>query len=115
MHLLHSGNKDYTIQVASLTTATASSFAGMNNPMRVPRQLSMGGLMKNWLPLEHVPSLISKAKKLINVHAVSLPRPTWAERVGQGEVGWYTQRMKTAWLFVGWAMRFPQYRATFLI
>jgi len=26
----------------------------------------------------------------------------WAERVGQGEVGWYTQGVKTAWPCMGW-------------
>jgi len=26
----------------------------------------------------------------------------WAERVGQGEVGWYTHRVKTAWPCMGW-------------
>jgi len=26
----------------------------------------------------------------------------WAARVGQGEVGWYTQRVKTACQCLGW-------------
>jgi len=29
-----------------------------------------------------------------------------AERVGQGEVGWYTQRVKTAWPCMGWLRKY---------
>jgi len=49
MNLLHSGYKDYPIQVASLTAATACTFAGMNSLTRVLQQLSVWSLMKNWL------------------------------------------------------------------
>jgi len=31
------------------------------------------------------------------------------EMVGQGEVGWYTQRMKIGWPCLGFAAKIPQY------
>ena len=38
----------------------------------------------------------------------SLPALSLGEMVEQGEVGWYTQRVKMAWPYLGLAAKIPQ-------
>jgi len=62
------------ICTSSLTSATAHafSFTGVSSPMQSLQQLSVGCLMKIDFRPEHMLNLISKAKKLVKVHTVSL-------------------------------------------
>ena len=39
----------------------------------------------------------------------------WEIGVGQGEEGWYTQRVKTAWLWLGLAAKIPGWAISFIL
>ena len=64
------------IQVASLNSATVPSFT-VSGTTQVPGQLPTGIWQKTDFHSEHVQNLISKAKKLVNIHNVSLPSPLY--------------------------------------